>query len=82
MKIYIAMVCDRHTDPEPEVFATPDSAIAWARAEAGNLAAGHPGCTVEEGQVDGWLYYATYCVEGDSVWVIEKTLDAPEGATP
>jgi hypothetical protein len=31
----------------------------------------------EEKQIEGWLYYATYSCESDSVWVTERTIDEP-----
>lgn len=70
--VYVAMVNDRHTDPEPEVFATAEAAIAYARQEAqeGNR---HPEDYAERDPPPaGWLFSATYSVEGDSVWVLAK----------
>lgn len=72
MKIFIAMINDRHTDPEPFPFTTAEDAINFARTEAYEYA--HTVEDVEETNVDGWLYSATYSPEGDSVWVIEKEL--------
>lgn len=31
MKIYVAMICDRHDDPEPHLFSNPATAIQFAR---------------------------------------------------
>lgn len=73
MKVYVAMICDRHADPEPYVFSTPEAAIEYARSEAHEYA--HSAEDVEESAIDGWLYHATYSGEGDSVWVVEKELD-------
>lgn len=73
MKIYVAMICDRHTDPEPEVFSTPEAAIEYARTQA-QEGARYEDAFQEEETPDGWLYYAIYSMEGDSVWVIEKEL--------
>jgi hypothetical protein len=78
MKIYIAMVNDRHVDSEPYAFSTAEAAIAYARATAESYARSTE--DIEEEPVKGWLYHATYSVEGDSVWVLEKTLDDPEAA--
>ena len=87
------MVNDRHLDPEPYVFTTPEAAIGFARSEAERIAARHGNegyCVVQEEPVDGWLYHATFCVEGehnrqasgrpvaDNVWVIEKRIDQPD----
>lgn len=84
MKVYVAMTEDRHTDPEAEVFTTPDAAIAFARTRAEDWMSNAEGEDDDgvlrddyyphEEQVDGTLYYAEYSTEGDSVWVIEKEL--------
>ncbi len=74
MKLYIAMIADRHSDPEPYPFTTPEAAIAFARREAEQLT----NTEVVEEPVAGWLYHATYSGEGDSVWVVERELDAPQ----
>jgi hypothetical protein len=75
-KLYIAMVNDRHIDPEPYVFSTAQDAIDFARRCARSYA--YDPDEIEEHEPQGnWLYSATYSVEGDSVWVVEKTLDAP-----
>jgi hypothetical protein len=72
--VYVAMICDRHTDPEPHVFSTADAAINYARSQA--HANAHDPADVEESDIAGWLYYATYSGEGDSVWVVGKEIDA------
>lgn len=74
MKIYVAMINDRHTDPEPYMFSTAEAAIEYARRCAHEYA--HQPEDVEEDEIGGWLYYASYSGESDSVWVIEKELDA------
>jgi hypothetical protein len=79
MKIYLAMIADRHADTEPFPFSTADRAIAYARGWA-VAAARFDGDFQEPRVPGGWLYYATYSPESDSVWVVEKALDAPEGA--
>lgn len=71
--VYVAMVNDRHTDPEPHVFTTAQAAIDYARATAHQNA--RPGLPVEY-DIDAWLYHASYSTEGDSVWVLETTMDA------
>jgi hypothetical protein len=73
VKIYIAMICDRHTDPEAYPFSTAEAAILYARNEAEAYA--YDADDIEEEQVDGWLYHARYSGEGDSVWVVEKDLN-------
>ena len=80
MKVYVAMIADRHTDPEPEVFSTAEAAIGYARdfALAESTYGSRTGEHYEERPVEGWLFQATYTCEGDSVWVVEKELDLPE----
>jgi len=80
IKIYVAMICDRHTDPEPHLFSTPEAAIDFARGEAQHNARSNEDVE-EHAAPEGWLYYATYSGESDSVWVLEKALDgsAPNG---
>lgn len=72
--IYIAMINDRHTDPEPYPFSTAEAAIAYAKACAAEYARNPD--YIEAQPIDGWLYYASYSTEGDSVWVVAKDLDA------
>lgn len=73
MEVFIAMITDRHTDPEPYPFSTADAAIEHARQYAHKHASDPK--DVEEEVVEGWLYYARYSTEGDSVWVLTKTMD-------
>lgn len=80
MIVYVAMINDRHTGPTPYVFSTPGAAIRCAKEYAEATAARHVGCEVEEEPIDGWLYHATFCVEGDTVWVLERVVD--EESTP
>ncbi len=70
--VYVAMINDRHAEPEPVVFSTPEAAIDYARTWARNH--DHHG-DFEESEVRGWLYHATYSVESDSVWVLERQVD-------
>lgn len=76
MQVFVAMINDRHSNPEPYVFSTADAAIDFARDEALSRAS-RPG-DFEERAIGGWLYHATYSGEGDSVWVVEKNLDGNE----
>lgn len=73
-KVYVAMVNERHSDIEPYVFTTAEAAIAFAC----NIAHEYASDEVEviEEDLEGWLYCANWSAEGDSVWVVEKTLDA------
>jgi hypothetical protein len=75
VSVYVAMICDRHADPEPFVFSAAEAAIAYAREQARTSARG-PG-DVLESEIEGWLYHASYSNEGDSVWVIEREIDQP-----
>ena len=72
--VYVVMIQDRHVDPEPFVFSTAEAAIAYARQQA--LVCASSPDEIEEQPIGGWLYYARYSGEGDSVWVVEKRLDA------
>ena len=81
MTVYVAMIDDRHGDPEPFLFSSPDQAIAYARAQAMEYNHHEEGFKEHDPPPVGWLYYATYSTEGDSVWVLSKTVDDPE-ATP
>jgi hypothetical protein len=82
MKIYVAMICDRHTDPEPYLFTTVQAAIDFARTKAIEYAQ-FPLDEYDDDEVgeqepaedSGWLYLFTYSTEGDSVWVLEKELE-------
>ena len=76
MKIYIVIIEDRHTDPIACPFTDPDKAIAEARRIAKDY------CEHEEdyeefnyGRDEGWLFYAEYSCEGDSVHVVTTELD-------
>lgn len=71
--VYVAMVADRHCDPEPYVFTTEAAAVAFARKWARDHA--RTPDDVEENQTpDGWLYYADHSTEGDCVWVTSKEI--------
>lgn len=70
---YVAIVNERHSDTEPYLFITAEAAIAFARKEAAEYARTPE--DVEESDIKGWLYYATWGNEGDCVWVIEKTFE-------
>lgn len=72
--VYVAMIDDRHSDPEPHVFTTAALAIGYARFQAVELA-GDELDVHETTPADDWLYHATYSGEGDSVWVVAVELD-------
>lgn len=74
MKLYIAHCIDRHIDPVIRVFDTFDGALGfvkdWLQKETANTQR-----QIEEDEVDGWLYYASYSSEDDHVYVTETTLN-------
>ena len=70
--VFVAMVDDRHRDPEPYVFDTAPEAVGFAERYAADNAS--DGFTVEVEPVDGWLYCARFTIEGDSVWVLERRI--------
>ena len=77
MTVYVVVVEDRHVDVEFEVFTDQEAAIAYAReqAEAGAAAVWHREVVEHNPDaVEGRLYYATYSVEDDCVWVVPKVL--------
>lgn len=74
LTIYLAMVEERHTDTEAHPFSTAEDAIAYARKTA-QESARRPEDFEEAAVPDGWLYYATFSVEGDCVWVVASELD-------
>lgn len=72
MKLYLAIIEDRHTDVEIEVFTSADAAIAYAKEQMHENVR-HPE-DIKEMIIQDRLYYATYSVEGDCVYVVEKEL--------
>lgn len=70
--LYVVMVNDRHCEPEPELFTTAEQAIAYARSEAEQYA--RTPDDIDETPIRGWLYHASWGAEGDSIWVIAKTV--------
>lgn len=73
MKLYVAMIRERHSDTEAYVFSTPEAAVNYARSMVEAYARDPE--SVEERDIKGWLYYASFSGEGDAVWVLERTLD-------
>lgn len=70
MKVYLAIVEDRHIDTEVEVFVDSHSAVSFAREVATNSCA-DPSEMYEE-EIAEWLFYIVYSNEGDSVRVVER----------
>lgn len=82
MIVYVAMIADRHTDPEPYPFTTAEAAITFAKEAARRYA--HDPKDITEEEIEGWLYYARYG-EDSAVWVLEKVVGSSgssSGATP
>jgi len=71
MKVYVAIVEDRHTDTDIQVFRDKEKAIEWAKRQA---KANGRGSKLEETDVPDWVYSAFYGTGGDSVRVEEKEI--------
>lgn len=70
--VFVVLIEDRHTEVEPYVFRDEDEAIEFAKEFVHQEA--RRAEDVEELEIDGWLYYATYSVEADCVSVREVEL--------
>ena len=71
--IYLVIVEDRHNDVMVYPFTSRLRAIEQARLTA--TARCRRSRDYSEKEVEDWLFYATYTVEGDSVRVVEAELD-------
>ena len=75
MEIYAAICCDRHYDVDVEAFICRESAIEYAKEFIPDR------YDIEENKLTdsmigaGWIYWANYGVEGDSVRVEQKKLN-------
>jgi len=73
MDLFIAICCDRHIDEVVRVFSSEEKAVKYCKEFAAY--------ELEEQELtqsmisDGWLFYATYGTEGDSVRVEKSVLD-------
>lgn len=74
VKIYVAMVHERHSGTYPYPWSTAEAAKAYARGTAERYAR-YPD-DIEEERIDEYLYYVRWSPEGDRAWVIEKELDS------
>ena len=77
--VYVVLVQDRHTDPEIEVFATEEAALAYAREQALDNAQDPE--SIEETEcdpddVDGWVLTINYGTGGDHVTVMKKEIQS------
>lgn len=82
--IYVTMVKDRHSDPEPYLFSSAELAIAYAEQvlaeNADDIQFVDPAdrsMSPEDLERAGWLFYGCYSPEGDCVWVVAKELNEP-----
>lgn len=76
MELYIVIIEDRHADTTAHPFTDKEKAIAEAKRVAKEYCR-HPEDYQEHdyGRDDGWLFYADYSCESDSVRVITTELD-------
>ncbi len=78
MDIFIAICCDRHIDEVVRVYTTASKAVEGARNFVSTVSRNSP---IEEPDLThgmlkaGWVFYATYGSEGDSVRVEKGQLD-------
>lgn len=74
--IYIAICNDRHLDLDIEVFTEPEDAISYARTFAREHTI-DPNA-IEEEEIKGRLYHASYGTEGDCAYVVSGILNEKE----
>jgi len=74
MKIYIAILEDRHSDTKAHPFSNKEKAIEWARSKAKEYCFDQEDYA-EDSSIDGLVFHAEYSCEGDCVYVIESELD-------
>lgn len=72
MNLYVAVVNDRHRDPEIEVFATKRQACEWARRLFANSVAHRDG--IIEESAPGFELLLSYKYEMDTAYVVEREL--------
>ena len=82
MTIYVAMVKDRHTNPEAHLFSTADKAIAFARDYLDGFGGSMQYVDADDATMSaddlseaGWLFYACYSTVGDCIWVLPREVD-------
>jgi len=77
MKLYTAIWSDRHSDTTAHVFSNYKEAAKFAKMTAEKYCK-YPEDFKEkvyENNTLGWAYSVTYSCEGDSIHVVETTLD-------
>lgn len=76
--IYVVMIEDRHVDVEVELFISKERAIERAREifnEEDRYSDGKDEKLSPSMIEDGWVYFAIYSCESDSVRVMERKLN-------
>lgn len=71
--MYLVVIEDRHCDVDVEPFEDKEKAISRAKFLAKKYCRYDE--DFEENQYDGYLYYANYSCESDSVSVIERSVN-------
>lgn len=75
MRVYVALISDRHRDPDPVLFTSPDTAVDHARTEIRRLAGeGHEHEVEEFPLVDDVLYAAGHEGGDHNVMVVPRDL--------
>jgi len=75
MKVYVAICIDRHVDEYVRVFSTPGLAIMCCRKFIPGRYKIEEKDLTQRMRDHGWIYWATYGVEGDNVRVEEREID-------
>lgn len=82
MKIFCVIIEDRHTDTDVQVFSEAQAALDYARSWAKESAThdeDYEEQQITEGMAeDGWIFFAEYSCESDSVRVVVRGLDGEE----
>lgn len=74
MHLYVAVINDRHSDPDPRLFFDLSAAVAVARGYALECTP-EPG-VIDEEPVDSHLYSVGWGGEGDCAWVVQRKVHA------
>lgn len=75
--VFVVIWCDRHCDTTAHVFSRAEDAITWARKQANEYCRnGEPTENLTDTMKrDGWIFNASYSSEGDSIHVVQRTID-------
>jgi 2C-methyl-D-erythritol 2,4-cyclodiphosphate synthase len=74
VKVYALIIDDRHSDTDVQVFSIAEAAVDAANAIATKYA--YRPEDIQGENIDGFLLWIRYGVEGDHVAVVERELDA------